>query len=218
MLSPCFSLQPMSGVAAAGGGGTLLELRDVQRLSSQQEAYRRTPPLVCICSPTAERQQPAGDVLLELRDVHKSFGSKIILQGATMQVRRGDAIGIIGRARPVPRTAYLQDIYLHGYGKKRVACVFFKWAVASGDAFPLVCAFTFPTPSELRSVTLGHRLAAACMWTLARLFAVAARQCGCNCVPDGTASAAPAAHRARLGLWVFPSVEGFSSTVSAFGV
>lgn len=38
----------------------------------------------------------AGDVLLELRNVHKSFGSKKILQGATLQVRRGQAIGIIG--------------------------------------------------------------------------------------------------------------------------
>lgn len=38
----------------------------------------------------------AGDVLLELRNVHKSFGSKRILQGATLQVRRGQAIGIIG--------------------------------------------------------------------------------------------------------------------------
>jgi ABC-type histidine transport system ATPase subunit len=41
----------------------------------------------------------AGDVLLELRNVHKSFGSKKILQGATLQVRRGQAIGIIGEKR-----------------------------------------------------------------------------------------------------------------------
>lgn len=42
------------------------------------------------------RTKPTGDVLLELKDVHKSFGSKRILKGTTMQVRRGQAIGIIG--------------------------------------------------------------------------------------------------------------------------
>ena len=38
----------------------------------------------------------AGDVLLELRGVYKSFGSKDILAGASMQIRRGEAVGIIG--------------------------------------------------------------------------------------------------------------------------
>jgi ABC-type transporter Mla maintaining outer membrane lipid asymmetry ATPase subunit MlaF len=35
-------------------------------------------------------------VLLELRGVYKSFGSKDILAGASMQIRRGEAVGIIG--------------------------------------------------------------------------------------------------------------------------
>ena len=39
---------------------------------------------------------PAGDVLLELRGVYKSFGAKDILAGASMQIRRGEAVGIIG--------------------------------------------------------------------------------------------------------------------------
>lgn len=41
---------------------------------------------------------PANDeqVLIEFRDVHKSFGEKKILQGATFTVRRGEAVGIIG--------------------------------------------------------------------------------------------------------------------------
>lgn len=42
-------------------------------------------------------QQPDhNDVLIEFRDVHKSFGSKKILQGASFKIRRGEAIGIIG--------------------------------------------------------------------------------------------------------------------------
>jgi ABC-type transporter Mla maintaining outer membrane lipid asymmetry ATPase subunit MlaF len=37
-----------------------------------------------------------GDVLIEFKDVHKSFGSKKILRGASFKIRRGEAVGIIG--------------------------------------------------------------------------------------------------------------------------
>ena len=36
------------------------------------------------------------EILIELRDVHKSFGSKKILQGVNITIRRGEAVGIIG--------------------------------------------------------------------------------------------------------------------------
>ncbi|PNH03814.1 Protein TRIGALACTOSYLDIACYLGLYCEROL 3, chloroplastic, partial [Tetrabaena socialis] len=36
------------------------------------------------------------DVLIEFVDVHKSFGDKCILRGATFKIRRGEAVGIIG--------------------------------------------------------------------------------------------------------------------------
>lgn len=36
------------------------------------------------------------DVLVEFRDVHKSFGDKRILNGASFKIRRGEAVGIIG--------------------------------------------------------------------------------------------------------------------------
>ena len=36
------------------------------------------------------------DVLIELVDVHKSFGSRQVLAGANLVVRRGEAVGIIG--------------------------------------------------------------------------------------------------------------------------
>lgn len=36
------------------------------------------------------------DVLIEFKDVHKAFGSKKILQGASFKIRRGEAVGIIG--------------------------------------------------------------------------------------------------------------------------
>ncbi|KAI8470538.1 MAG: trigalactosyldiacylglycerol 3, chloroplastic-like protein [Monoraphidium minutum] len=37
-----------------------------------------------------------SDVLVEFRDVHKSFGDKRILNGASFKIRRGEAVGIIG--------------------------------------------------------------------------------------------------------------------------
>lgn len=36
------------------------------------------------------------EVLIELKDVHKSFGSKKILKGVNITIRRGEAVGIIG--------------------------------------------------------------------------------------------------------------------------
>lgn len=39
---------------------------------------------------------PQEEVLIEIRDVFKSFGSKEILKGASIKIRRGEAVGIIG--------------------------------------------------------------------------------------------------------------------------
>ncbi|PRW33090.1 TRIGALACTOSYLDIACYLGLYCEROL chloroplastic isoform B [Chlorella sorokiniana] len=40
--------------------------------------------------------EPEADVLIEFKDVWKSFGSKQILRGASFKIRRGEAVGIIG--------------------------------------------------------------------------------------------------------------------------
>ena len=37
-----------------------------------------------------------AEVLIELRDVKKSFGKKTVLDGASFKIRRGEAVGIIG--------------------------------------------------------------------------------------------------------------------------
>ena len=42
------------------------------------------------------QEQPSADVLIELKNVYKSFGSKAILRGANITIRRGEAVGIIG--------------------------------------------------------------------------------------------------------------------------
>ena len=48
-------------------------------------------------SPDTSAQSSAqADVLIEMKNVHKSFGSKPILRGANITIRRGEAVGIIG--------------------------------------------------------------------------------------------------------------------------
>ncbi|PKA53397.1 Protein trigalactosyldiacylglycerol 3, chloroplastic [Apostasia shenzhenica] len=37
-----------------------------------------------------------GEVLIECRDIHKSFGEKQILRGVSFKIRHGEAVGIIG--------------------------------------------------------------------------------------------------------------------------
>ena len=42
------------------------------------------------------KQKADEEVLIELRDVWKTFGDKAVLQGANIKIRRGEAVGIIG--------------------------------------------------------------------------------------------------------------------------
>ena len=44
----------------------------------------------------AGRTENDNEVLIELKDVHKSFGNKKILQGVNIKIRRGETVGIIG--------------------------------------------------------------------------------------------------------------------------
>ncbi|XP_047982905.1 protein TRIGALACTOSYLDIACYLGLYCEROL 3, chloroplastic-like isoform X1 [Salvia hispanica] len=43
-----------------------------------------------------EEDEDASDVLIECRDVYKSFGEKHILKGVSFKIRHGEAVGIIG--------------------------------------------------------------------------------------------------------------------------
>ena len=71
--------------------------------TSARSPAPRHVPRRCACR-AAQQEAPAAaclhdsdpDVLIEFRNVHKAFGDKKILQGATFSVRRGEAVGIIG--------------------------------------------------------------------------------------------------------------------------
>ncbi|KAG6402367.1 hypothetical protein SASPL_139245 [Salvia splendens] len=43
-----------------------------------------------------EEDEDGSDVLIECRDVYKSFGEKHILKGVSFKIRHGEAVGIIG--------------------------------------------------------------------------------------------------------------------------
>eukprot|EP00850_Spirogloea_muscicola_P014414 SM000103S09506 [mRNA] locus=s103:287916:290335:- [translate_table: standard] len=47
-------------------------------------------------SQAASQEDEEAEVLIECRDVYKSFGSKHILRGASFKIRQGEAVGIIG--------------------------------------------------------------------------------------------------------------------------
>ncbi|KAL2634257.1 hypothetical protein R1flu_005736 [Riccia fluitans] len=64
------------------GNAKQLEGTDVGELSSQ--------------SRITEDEEDEREVLIECRDVYKSFGSKHILRGASFKIRDGEAVGIIG--------------------------------------------------------------------------------------------------------------------------
>jgi ABC-type transporter Mla maintaining outer membrane lipid asymmetry ATPase subunit MlaF len=52
-----------------------------------------------------ENKEEEGDIIIEFKDVHKSFGSKKILRGASFKIRRGEAVGIIGSSGTGKSTA-----------------------------------------------------------------------------------------------------------------
>ncbi len=43
-----------------------------------------------------ERRSQPRDVLIEFRDVHKAYGEKKVLRGASLQIRRGEVLVILG--------------------------------------------------------------------------------------------------------------------------
>lgn len=55
-----------------------------------------TPSSSVVTAPSTPKPTPEDDVLIEFKDVYKSFGDKAILRGASFKIRRGEAVGIIG--------------------------------------------------------------------------------------------------------------------------
>ena len=72
----------------------LFGLYAVKVMGESRDAQRRGSNFRCASSGflTPETNESDDDVLLELRNVHKAFGSKKILQGCSFKIRRGEAV------------------------------------------------------------------------------------------------------------------------------
>ena len=75
----------------------IIRMKSFNRSSPQSRSFRLTrhaalAPLAA-SAPVAASDE---DVLIEFKDVYKSFGDKPILRGASFKIRRGEAVGIIG--------------------------------------------------------------------------------------------------------------------------
>ena len=73
--------------------GDGMRWEEQQRLQSEEEERGKHAATV---ESNTNINDDEEDVLIEFRDVHKSFGSKHILKGASFKIRRGEAVGIIG--------------------------------------------------------------------------------------------------------------------------
>jgi len=65
-----------------------------------------------------------GDVLIELHDVGKAFGKKAILKGATMKIRRGEAVGIIGALLACGSGANTASVLVDSHNAMLCPCTF----------------------------------------------------------------------------------------------
>lgn len=79
--------------------GPPMQLQQAAACMQDATAEPAAPPTPQSFTPPPA-QTPAreskGDILIELRNVHKSFGGKAVLRGTNITIRRGEAVGIIG--------------------------------------------------------------------------------------------------------------------------
>lgn len=60
------------------------------------EAEQATPTAQPLAVPESGKKTPLGDVVLELKDVRKSFGEKTVLNDISFKVRAGEVVSVIG--------------------------------------------------------------------------------------------------------------------------
>jgi ABC-type transporter Mla maintaining outer membrane lipid asymmetry ATPase subunit MlaF len=91
--------------AANGNGGAEGAGSGDARAAAEPAPPAAEPAAAASSDSPASASAPPGEVLIEFRDVWKSFGSKAILRGASFVIRRGEAVGIIGSSGTGKSTA-----------------------------------------------------------------------------------------------------------------
>uniref|UniRef100_Q07UJ6 Lipopolysaccharide export system ATP-binding protein LptB n=1 Tax=Rhodopseudomonas palustris (strain BisA53) TaxID=316055 RepID=Q07UJ6_RHOP5 len=88
--------QPDITALGAQIGGLLNPVRDAPPILSPEREPRANPPRPRQVAPAAAPRQAAQTGYLAVHSVEKSFGTRKIVRGVSIYVRRGEAVGLLG--------------------------------------------------------------------------------------------------------------------------
>mmetsp|Transcript_42732 Transcript_42732/g.68736 ORF Transcript_42732/g.68736 Transcript_42732/m.68736 type:complete len:353 (-) Transcript_42732:359-1417(-) len=90
------SISTCGGDSGGGAGKLFRGARSARRVGQRRAALQSREALAQAKEQVAGGADDEAEILIELKNVKKSFGKKKVLDGASFKIRRGEAVGIIG--------------------------------------------------------------------------------------------------------------------------